>query len=126
MTSVSLPGSEDPLGPGEFWRCLHCDTVFGAADEPTEDDLTCRECGEHGFVRQDSRARQPMRERWGAVSARDFAALPGALYRHRALLGLTADHLVLVAALELHRHRPDDAVWPSAPRLSALAGLSEK
>ncbi len=123
MTTFSYPDFD--LEPGEFFMCVHCKTVYGDDDFPCETgQLTCRSCGGRGFVRGDALARRSVREKWGPVSGRRFVALPHILLEARGALGFDSVDLTLIAALEMHRHRPDDQVWPSHKRLAVLSGVS--
>lgn len=109
-------------------ECVQCRQLYEVGEDGIEGGENCPECKCEGFIPRRADLPHKLPEKWpGSVDDRHrFVALPSALLEHRAALGLTPLHLVLLLALEDHRRRLDDVVFPSIERLVEMTGMSER
>ncbi len=106
--------------------CCHCDAHYPMDGEGSvehlDDPLRCIECGLSGFI---PRQREEIAARFPERLAKRFAVTPHALMEQREALGMTAHDVLVVMALERHRLRAEQLVFPGIKRLGSLTGLSE-
>ncbi len=122
-----LRGEEVAAHAGDV-ECPACERRWSLPDElgellpPGRETPTCPDCGGGAFV---PRAGREITDRYPAGTGA-WEPIPHALLEHGGELGLTAVDRLVIVALELHRRRRGEWIYPGIDRLVEWTGLAER
>lgn len=115
------------LHDGGELECVSCHHLYTLDDEyelrSRIGDYSCPGCGCEGFIPH-RRSDHKIADRFPDQLGQAFVPVVHELLEHGGDFGVKAKHRMVIVALERHRFRADDVVWPSIERIANLAGLS--